>query len=318
MNTYCFLTFAVLNTRYLKLEKITWAQQLRALKLKNDNSMTAAYQAPANPITPSPKGVDSAVPALLVQQRHILGMMGLDIWVQRDRATSTVDYDTVVEQHNQRVNNQASQSRQHMGQAVVSEAPVVASHNGQASQPATAAVTEAPVINRPDISRPNIDHPVVETGNLTANPIQALKQKLDVAEGQNTQAKVSLADSLEQVAPFEIVGVSFKDWVLIADAETFKQPQQLALWENILSALSLSPQVLKFPICPGISDKESANASVAGFIFCLAKRNDVKVGALTEMPKSLSHPQLVTLPYLADMLQNSDLKKQLWQTLNQK
>src|SRR5699024_2276245 len=134
--------------------------------MKNDNSMTAAYQAPAHPIPPSPKVVACAVAALLVNHRNILGMMVLDIWAQRDRATSTGAYATVVEQHNQRVNNQASQSRQHVGEAVVSEAPVVASHNGQASQPATAAVTEAPVINRLDISRPNIDHPVVETGNL--------------------------------------------------------------------------------------------------------------------------------------------------------
>lgn len=265
--------------------------------------MTAAYHSSADLSIPTHKGADSAVPALLVQQRNILGMMGLDIWVQRDRATTTVNYDTVIQQHRDSVHNQNSLN---IRQTAVTEAPVAANNKEHTPQSIT-----------PLADSPVIDKPIADTGELTANPIQALKKKLVVSEEQTAKAKVSLADSLEQVAPFEIVGVSFKDWVLIADAEAFKQSEQLTLWENILKALSTNPQVLKFPICPGISDKESANASVAGFVFSLTKRNDVKVGALTAMPKSLEHPQLTALPSLSDMLQDSDLKKQLWQTLNQ-
>lgn len=268
--------------------------------------MTAAYHASPSSLNPTHKGVDSAVPALLIQQRHILGMMGLDIWVQRDRATTLVDYDAAVKQHKDTIHDQSSPN---IRLAVVSETPV-------------AAVNEEPKANaKPDntsvADSPVVDQPITNQEQLTANPIQALKKKFVASEEQTAKAKVSLADSLEQVAPFEILGVNFKDWVLIADAEALKLPQQLTLWENILSALSISPQVLKFPICPGISDKESANASVAGFVFCLAKRNDVKVGAVTNMPKSLEHPQLTTLPSLADMLKDSELKKQLWQILNQ-
>ena len=265
--------------------------------------MTAAYHSSAGSSIPIHKGADSAVPALLVQQRHILGMMGLDVWVQRDRATTTVNYDTVIQQHRESAHNQNSLNTR---QTAVTEAPVAAINK-----------EHTPQSNTPLADSPVIDKPIADTGELTANPIQALKKKLVVSEEQTAKAKVSLADSLEQVAPFEIVGVSFKDWVLIADAEAFKQSEQLTLWENILKALSTNPQVLKFPICPGISDKESANASVAGFVFSLTKRNDVKVGALTAMPKSLEHPQLTALPSLSDMLQDSDLKKQLWQTLNQ-
>lgn len=269
--------------------------------------MTAAYHSTANSLTPAHKGVGSAVPALLIQQRQILGMMGLDIWVQRDRATTIVDYDTVVQQHRDTIQNPSSLDNK---QAVASDAPVVATHEELSAQPDRASVADNPVVDTPIA-------PVANQAQLTANPIQALKQKFVVSEEHKANTKVSLADSLEQVAPFEILGASFKDWVLIADAEALKLPQQLALWENILSALSISPQVLKFPICQGISDKESANASVAGFVFCLAKRNDIKVGAVTNMPKSLEHPQLTMLPSLADMLQDSKLKKQLWQTLNQ-
>lgn len=265
--------------------------------------MTAAYHASTNSLTPTYEGVDSAVPALLIQQRQILGMMGLDIWVQRDRATTLVDYDSVVKQHRDTFQNPSSPDAK---QAVTSDAPVATNPEEFNAQPASALTADNPVV----------DQPIANQGQLTANPIQALKKKFEPSAAETVKAKVSFADSLEQVAPFEILGVSFKDWVLIADAETLKLPQQLALWENILSALSISPQVLKFPICPGISDKESANASVAGFIFCLAKRNDIKVGALTNMPKSLEHPQLTILPSLSDMLQDSELKKQLWQTLN--
>ena len=266
--------------------------------------MTAAYHASPNSLNPTYKGVDSAVPALLIQQRHILGMMGLDIWVQRDRATTLVDYDTAVKQQRDTIHDQSSAN---IRLVVSSETPVAAINEELTVKPDNTSAADSPVV----------DQPTANQEQLTANPIQALKKKFVASEEQTAKAKVSLADSLEQVAPFEILGVSFKDWVLIADAEALKLPQQLTLWENILSALSISPQVLKFPICPGISDKESANASVAGFVFCLAKRNDVKVGAVTNMPKSLEHPQLTTLPSLADMLQDSELKKQLWQKLNQ-
>ncbi len=265
--------------------------------------MTAVHHSSANSSTPIHRGVGSAVPALLIQQRQILGMMGLDIWVQRDRATTIVDYDTVVKQHR---DTSQSPNSPDTRQTVVSTAPVVTIHEELNAQSTSTLTADSPVV----------DKPIANQKPLTANPIQALKQKLVVSEEQAPKPKVSLADSLEQVAPFEILGVSFKDWVLIVDAEALKLPQQLTLWENILSALSISPQVLKFPICPGISDKESANASVAGFVFCLAKQNDIKVGALTNMPKSLEHPQLTVLPSLADMLQDSKLKKQLWQTLN--
>lgn len=266
--------------------------------------MTVAYHASPNSLTPTHKGVDSAVPALLIQQRHILGMMGLDIWVQRDRATTLVDYETAVKQYKDTIHDQ---SNPNIRLAVVSEMPVEAINEEPNAKLDNTSTADSPVV----------DQPIANQEQLTANPIQALKKKFVASEEQTAKAKVSLADSLEQVAPFEILGVSFKDWVLIADAEALKLPQQLTLWENILSALSITPQVLKFPICPGISDKESANASVAGFVFCLAKRNDVKVGAVTNMPKSLEHPQLTTLPSLEDMLQNSELKKQLWQKLNQ-
>ena len=56
---------------------------------------------------------------------------------------------------------------------------------------------------------------------------------------------------------------------------------------------------------------------MAGFIFSLAKNHEIKVAALTPMPQGIEHPQLEKVPYLIEMLEDSGLKKQLWQVLNQ-
>ena len=272
----------------------------------------------------------STVPALLVQQRQILAMMGLDIWVQRDCATTKVDYQTFAQQHKanseaQLQSLQALMSETGVDQVTVEGAKEVGNVSSEAQLQSPVAVpTKAVVGPDQDQTTAALDNDkaqkssaISENQTVNNDPIQALKQKFDASENKSTQLKVNLADSLEQVAPFEVIGAHFKDWVLLADVSVFRDENTLRLWENILSGLSISPQLLKFPICPEISDKESANASVAGFIFSLAKNHEIKVAALTRMPKGIEHPQLEKVPYLTEMLEDSSLKKHLWQVLNQ-
>ena len=284
----------------------------------------------ANGLSNNQHSGGSTMPALLVQQRQILAMMGLDIWVQRDCATTKVDYQTFVEQH--KVNSeaqlqslQALMSETGVDQVTVEGAREVGNISSEAQLQSPVAVpTKAVVGPDQDQTTAALDNDkaqkssvISENQTVSNDPIQALKQKFDASENKSTQLKVNLADSLEQVAPFEVMGAHFKDWVLLADVSVFRDENTLRLWENIVSGLSISPQLLKFPICPEISDKESANASVAGFIFSLAKNHEIKVAALTPMPKGIEHPQLEKVPYLTEMLEDSSLKKHLWQVLNQ-
>lgn len=284
----------------------------------------------ANGLSNNQHSDGSTMPALLVQQRQILAMMGLDIWVQRDCATIKVDYQTFAEQHKanseaQLQSLQALMSETGVDQVTVEGAKEVGNVSSEAQLQSSVAVpTKAVVGPDQDQTTAALDNDkaqkssaISENQTVNNDPIQALKQKFDASENKSTQLKVNLADSLEQVAPFEVIGAHFKDWVLLADVSVFRDENTLRLWENIISGLSISPQLLKFPICPEISDKESANASVAGFIFSLAKNHEIKVAALTRMPKGIEHPQLEKVPYLTEMLEDSGLKKQLWQVLNQ-
>ena len=284
----------------------------------------------ANGLSNNQHSGGSTTPALLVQQRQILAMMGLDIWVQRDCATTKVDYQTFAEQHKanseaQLQSLQALMSETGVDQVTVEGAKEVGNVSLEAQLQSPVAVSTKAVVS-PDQDQTTValdndkaqkSSAVSENQTVNNDPIQALKQKFDASENKSTQLKVNLADSLEQVAPFEVIGAHFKDWVLLADVSVFRDENTLRLWENIISGLSISPQLLKFPICPEISDKESANASVAGFIFSLAKNHEIKVAALTPMPKGIEHPQLEKVPYLIEMLEDSGLKKQLWQVLNQ-
>ena len=284
----------------------------------------------ANGLSNNQHSGGSTMPALLVQQRQILAMMGLDIWVQRDCATTKVDYQTFAQQHKanseaQLQSLQALMSETGVDQVTVEGTKEVCNVSSKAQLQSPVAVSTKAVVG-PDQDQTTValdndkaqkSSAVSENQTVNNDPIQALKQKFDASENKSTQLKVNLADSLEQVAPFEVIGAHFKDWVLLADVSVFRDENTLRLWENIISGLSISPQLLKFPICPEISDKESANASVAGFIFSLAKNHEIKVAALTRMPKGIEHPQLEKVPYLTEMLEDSGLKKQLWQVLNQ-
>lgn len=256
----------------------------------------------------------SNVPALLIQQRQILAMMGLDIWVQRDRHSLSVDYDAYRQQHEDKTPSNIKPSHTKPFNAKPATGSQPHPTKGDQAQADQSLQSKGPGSTD---SKPAANSQPMDTAELTRNPIQALKQKLEVDDNKTTEVRVSLAESLEQVDPFEIVGVHFKEWVLIADVSVFKEEPYFRLWENITNALSLTPQSLKFPICEGISDKEAANASVAGFIFNLAKNNEIKVAALTAMPNGIEHSNIQDMPKLSEMLADSKLKRQLWQRLNQ-
>ncbi|MFP3456210.1 DNA polymerase III subunit psi [Psychrobacter sp. SIMBA_152] len=122
-------------------------------------------------------------------------------------------------------------------------------------------------------------------------------------------------DSLKKVAPFDLQGGRYGDWVIVVDIKALNSDSQ-KLWQNITQALSITCETTSFPICDGMDTAELANASLAGYIFRIGRSEEIQVAALTTLPNGLQHPNLTTVPTLEEMLADSDAKRQLWEQIS--
>lgn len=122
-------------------------------------------------------------------------------------------------------------------------------------------------------------------------------------------------DSLKKVAPFDLQGGRYNDWVIVVDIKALDSDSQ-KLWQNIIQALSITCETTSFPICDGMDTAELANASLAGYIFRIGRSEEIQVAALTALPDGLQHPNLTTVPTLEAMLADSDAKRQLWEQIS--
>ena len=122
-------------------------------------------------------------------------------------------------------------------------------------------------------------------------------------------------DIFKKVAPFDLQGGRYGDWVILVDIQALNNDSQ-KLWQNVTQALSISCETTSFPICEGMDTAELANASLAGYVFKIGRREEIKVAALTVLPDGLEHPNFTTVPTLDEMLKDSKLKRQLWEQLS--
>ena len=122
-------------------------------------------------------------------------------------------------------------------------------------------------------------------------------------------------ESFKKVAPFDLQGGRYGDWVILVDIQALNNDSQ-KLWQNITQALSISCETTSFPICEGMDTAELADASLAGYVFKIGRREEIKVAALTVLPDGLEHPNFTTVPTLDEMLADSSLKRQLWEQLS--
>ena len=122
-------------------------------------------------------------------------------------------------------------------------------------------------------------------------------------------------ESFKKVAPFDLQGGRYGDWVILVDIQALNHDSQ-KLWQNITQALSISCETTSFPICEGMDTAELANASLAGYVFKIGRSEEIKIAALTVLPDGLEHPSVTTVPTLDEMLTDSNLKRQLWEQLS--
>ena len=176
---------------------------------------------------------------------------------------------------------------------------------------------QSPVIYHFDSTTSDISKPAVTSLANTVVQQSAIDNVNNAVSFEDSSSKENnfKDDIFKKVAPFDLQGGRYGDWVILVDIQALNNDSQ-KLWQNITQALSISCETTSFPICEGMDTAELANASLAGYVFKIGRREEIKVAALTVLPDGLEHPNFTTVPTLDEMLKDSKLKRQLWEQLS--
>ena len=276
-----------------------------------------------------------------MQQRQILAMMGINQWVQPNSKTiNSADISATTQ-------DQVSLSPQSVSNEQAEQPSLVASSNEYSNDESLdneSANSISPSVNKPtdnygdiynDNEARNLDlqdnqQSLVTYSFDTTVSSPAVTSLVNTVVQHTTIDNINDAPSFEdvsfkkegfkeesfkKVAPFDLQGGRYGDWVILVDIQALNSDSQ-KLWQNITQALSIICETTSFPICEGMDTAELANASLAGYVFKIGRREEIKVAALTALPDGLEHPNFTTVPTLDEMLTNSSLKRQLWEQLS--
>ena len=176
---------------------------------------------------------------------------------------------------------------------------------------------QSPVTYHFDSTAPDISKPAVTSLVNTVVQQSAIDNVNNAVSFEDSSSKENnfKDDIFKKVAPFDLQGGRYGDWVILVDIQALNNDSQ-KLWQNVTQALSISCETTSFPICEGMDTAELANASLAGYVFKIGRREEIKVAALTVLPDGLEHPNLTTVPTLDEMLKDNKLKRQLWEQLS--
>ena len=281
-----------------------------------------------------------------MQQRQILAMMGINQWVQPSSETlSVADISapalpdavtanaSIVASHSNATASTTSTEQPSIESSNI-ESPNIHAISGMVDDESNHSYDDAnetglshsdpqsPVTYHFDSTAPVISKPAVTSLVNTVVQQTAFGDINNAASFEDGSFKDSgfnkegfQEESFKKVAPFDLQGGRYGDWVILVDIQALNNDSQ-KLWQNITQALSISCETTSFPICEGMDTAELANASLAGYVFKIGRREEIKVAALTVLPDGLEHPNLTTVPTLDEMLKDSKLKRQLWEQLS--
>ena len=257
-----------------------------------------------------------------MQQRQILAMMGIPHWVQADSPTMSIADIALSESL---IDNRTDESEYALDDALEVEfvgnqpslqpfsAPVL-----PASEDVLEEYIDTPLQNLvTHRDSPNTDQRVEKTYSIDtlSDEPPIVKPRVNDGALQELPQYQFPADTEATIAPFDLQGGRFGNWVLLVDIQALNSDSQ-KLWQNIVQVLSLSCETSSFPICAGMDTAELANASLAGYIFKLGRREDIHVAVLTTLPDGLSHPNVISVPTLDEMLRDASLKRSLWEKIS--
>lgn len=280
-----------------------------------------------------------------MQQRQILAMMGINQWVQPSSETLSIA-DISAPALPDAVTANASIVASHSTASTTSaEQPSVEFSNNESSHIESLNINsiadmvddksinhsyddanetglsqsdpQSPVTYSFDSTAPDISKPAVTSLVNTVVQQTAFGDINNAASFEDSSSKENnfKDDIFKKVAPFDLQGGRYGDWVILVDIQALNNDSQ-KLWQNVTQALSISCETTSFPICEGMDTAELANASLAGYVFKIGRREEIKVAALTVLPDGLEHPNFTTVPTLDEMLKDSKLKRQLWEQLS--
>ncbi len=281
-----------------------------------------------------------------MQQRQILAIMGINQWVQPSSETlsiADISAPALPDAVTANASIVASQSNA-TASTTSTEQPSIEFSNNESSHitsPNIHAISgmvddesnhsyddanetglshsdpQSPVTYHFDSTAPDISKPAVTSLVNTVVQQTALGDINNVASFEDSSSKENnfKDDIFKKVAPFDLQGGRYGDWVILVDIQALNNDSQ-KLWQNVTQALSISCETTSFPICEGMDTAELANASLAGYVFKIGRREEIKVAALTVLPDGLEHPNFTTVPTLDEMLKDSKLKRQLWEQLS--
>ena len=279
-----------------------------------------------------------------MQQRQILAMMGINQWVQPSSETMNIADISAPALPDAVTANASIASHSNATTSTTStEQPSIESSNIEPPNIDTINVAIADMVddesnhsyddaNETGLSPSDQQSPVIYSFDSTAPDISkpAVTSLVNTVVQHTTIDNINDAPSFEdvgfkeegfkeesfkKVAPFDLQGGRYGDWVILVDIQALNSDSQ-KLWQNITQALSISCETTSFPICEGMDTAELANASLAGYVFKIGRREEIKVAALTVLPDGLEHPNFTTVPTLDEMLADSSLKRQLWEQLS--
>ena len=263
-----------------------------------------------------------------MQQRQILAMMGINQWVQPSSETMNIADISAPALPEQTIANTSTSSATSTEQPSLEssniESPNINAISDMVDDESNHSYDDA---NETGLSHSDQQSPVTYSFDSTAPDISkpAVTSLVNTVVQQAAIDNVNNAPSFEdrrfkensfkKVVPFDLQGGRYGDWVILVDIQALNNDSQ-KLWQNITQALSISCETTSFPICEGMDTAELANASLAGYVFKIGRREEIKVAALTALPDGLEHPNLSTVPTLDDMLADSSLKCQFWEQLS--
>lgn len=283
-----------------------------------------------------------------MQQRQILAMMGINQWVQPSSKTMNIADISAPALPDPAIVNAITASNSTASSATITEQPSIESSNIDNINVVMSPITSADSLsgmgddesindyyddaNEIGLSYPDPQSPVTYSFDSTApdtsksaitSLVNTVVQKTTIAEinnaasfeDDNFKGDDFKEDSFKKVAPFDLQGGRYGDWVILVDIQALNNDSQ-KLWQNITQALSISCETTSFPICEGMDTAELANASLAGYVFKIGRSEEIKVAALTALPDGLEHPNFTPAPTLDEMLTDSNFKRQLWKQLS--
>ena len=277
-----------------------------------------------------------------MQQRQILAMMGINQWVQPSSETMNIA-DISAPALPDAVTANASIASHSTASTTSTEQPSLESSNIEPPNIDTINVAIADMVddesnhsyddaNETGLSHSDQQSPVIYSFDSTAPDISkpAVTSLVNTVVQHTTIDNINDAPSFEdvgfkeegfkeesfkKVAPFDLQGGRYGDWVILVDIQALNNESQ-KLWQNITQALSIDCETTSFPICEGMDTAELANASFAGYVFKIGRSEEIQVLTLTALPEGLEHPNLTPAPTLDEMLADSSLKRQLWEMLS--